>query len=153
MQKIKRIPYGKSDFEAIITDGNYYVYPLISGGENKALLWMYKKEGKWQVARIGSSGLAKNISTNEGTIRDQGSEKGLEGAEPPKFVRVYQLNVDFFFIKAGETEYIIPMQNIPDLEIEGSKFYKPGDILPRWKEQIKLKMSPREDGEKEDIDG
>ncbi len=142
-----------SKFEKIVTETNYWIYPVISSGENKALLWIMKKEDKWQVARIGSSKLAKNIRTNEGTIRDQTSEKGLEGAELPKFVRVYQLYLDFFFIKTAEKEYIIPMQTIPILKIEGSKFYTPAQVVPHWKEQLKKKMPPEEEGKRKKIEG
>ncbi len=137
-----------SEFEKIVAETNYYVYPIISGGENKALLWMVKKEDKWQVARLGSSKLAKDIRSTEGTIGDQIPERGLEGAEPPKFVRVYQLYLDFFFIKAAEKEYIVPIYTIPALLLEGSKFYTPAEIVPQWKEDLKKKMPPEEEGKR-----
>lgn len=136
-----------SEFAQIVTETNFYAYPVISDGINKALLWMVKKEGKWQVARIGSSKLARTIRSAEGTIRNQKSEMGLEGAGPPKFVRIYQLYLDFFFIKTTEKEYVVPMFTIPDLRIEGSKFYTPAEIVPQWKEQLKKKMPPKEKGE------
>lgn len=136
----------RTKFEEIVTATNYYVYPIISGGGNKALLWMVKKEGRWQVARMGSSKLAKNIRSTEGTIRDQISERGLEGAEEPKFVRVYQLYLDFFFVKAAEKEYIVPVYTISTLQVEGGKFYTPAEIVPQWKDQLKKKMRPEEKG-------
>lgn len=142
-----------SEFGKIVTETNYYVYPVISGGENKALLWMVKKENGWQVARIGSSELAKTIRATEVTIKDQRSERGLEKAEPLKFVRVYPLYLDFFFIKAANKEYIVPMYTIPNLRVEGSKFYTPAEIVPQWKEQLKNKMPSEEDREKEIIEG
>jgi len=142
-----------NDFEKIVTETNYYVYPVISGGVNKALLWMFKEENKWQVARIGSSKLAKSIRSTEGTIKDQITERGLEGAGPPKFVRVYPLYLDFFFIKAAEKEYIIPMYTIPTLGIEGSKFYTPAQAVPQWKEQLKKKILPEEEGKRKEIEG
>jgi hypothetical protein len=141
-----------SEFGKTVTETNYYAYPVMSGGKNKALLWMVKAEGKWKVARIGSSKLAQNIRTGEGTIRAESAEKGLEGAGPPKFVRIYQLYLDFFFISTADKEYIIPMQNIPDLKIEGSKFYEPADVIPQWKESLKEKMQP-EEGRQKNIEG
>lgn len=135
-----------SEFGKIVKETNYYVYPVISGGENKALLWMFKKEDKWQAARIGSSKLAKSIVSTEGTIMHQISERGLEGAGPPKFVRLYQLYIDFFFIKDAEKEYIIPIYTTPALLVEGSKFYTPTEVVPQWKEQLKKNIQTEEGG-------
>lgn len=139
-----------SEFGKIVKETNYYVYPVISGRENKALLWMFKKEDKWQAARIGSSKLAKSIVSTEGTIMHQISERGLEGAGPPKFVRLYQLYIDFFFIKDAEKEYIIPIYTTPALLVEGSKFYTPTEVVPQWKEQLKKNIQT-EEGKKKQI--
>jgi len=134
------------EFGKLVTETNYSVYPVNSGGKNKALLWMVNRKGKWQVARMGSSKLAKNILSTEGAMRNQMAEKGLEGAKPAKFVRLYQLYLDFFFLKAAEKEYVIPVQKIPTLKVEGGKFYSPGQVVPQWKEQLKKKMPPEEKG-------
>ena len=131
---------GESEFGNFVEETNYMVYPIKSGGRNKALLWMYKKDNEWKVARIGSSKLAKTMVTTEGAIQSQTREKGLEGAGPPKFVRVYQLYLDFFFVKSAEREYIIPVYSLPNLKVEGSKFYTPKDIIPQWKEQLEKIM-------------
>ena len=135
---------GESEFGNLVKDTNYMVYPIRSGGKNKALLWMYKKDDEWKVARIGSSKLAKTMVTTEGAIRSQTRERGLEGAEPPKFVRVYSLFLDFFFVKSAEREYIIPVYSMPNLRVEGSKFYTPKDIVPQWKEQLEKIMKTGE---------
>jgi hypothetical protein len=136
-----------SEFARIVTETNNYAYPVISAGMNKALLWVVRRENKWQVARIGSAKLARTIRSTEGVIENRKSQMGLEGAKTPKFVRIYQLYLDFFFIKTTEKEYIIPMFTIPDLRIEGSKFYSPAEIVPQWKEQLKKKIPSKETGE------
>jgi hypothetical protein len=135
---------GESEFGNLVKDTNYMVYPIKAGGVNKALLWMYKKEDKWKIARIGSSKLAKTMVTTEGAIQSQTRERGLEGAGPPKFVRVYSLFLDFFFVKSAEREYIIPVYSMPNLRVEGSKFYTPKDIVPQWKEQLEIIMKTGE---------
>jgi hypothetical protein len=135
-----------SEFKKIVTEANYYIYPIISDGVNKALMWMYQKEGQWEVARIGSSKLARALRSTEGTIRQKNEENGIKESGLPVLVRVYQLKLDFFFIKADDKEYIIPIFSLPTLKIEGSKFYTPAQLLPNWKEQLK-KIAPQE-GEK-----
>lgn len=141
-----------SELKKIVTDAHYYIYPIISDGINKALMWMYKKEDRWKVARIGSSKLARALRSTEGTIRVKSEEKGIKEAGPPVLVRVYQLKLDFFFIKAEDKEYIIPIFTHPTLKVEGSRFYTPAQLLPQWKEQLK-KMLPQveEEGRKKII--
>lgn len=129
----------EKEFNEIVTETNYYVYPVRSQGINKALLWMYKKDNIWKTARIGSAKMARSLMEAEGAINQQRTERGLEGAGPPKLVRVYQLYLDFFFIKDAQKEFIIPLQTVPNLQVEGSKFYTPAQLLPQWKQQIKDK--------------
>ncbi len=140
------------EFGKLVTETNYSVYPVNTRGNNKALLWMVNRNGKWEVARMGSSKLVKNIMSTEGAMKNQISERGLEGAKPPKFVRIYQLYLDFFFLKAAEREFVVPLRNIPDLKTEGGKFYVPSQVVPQWKEQLKKKTAPKEKG-KEIIEG
>ena len=141
-----------SEFGQIVTETNYYVYPVMTDGSNKALLWMMRKDGVWHVARIGSSDLAKTMRMVEGKMEGQKAARGLEGAPPPKFVRVYQLYLDFLYVK-GQHEYIIPMYNIPSLKLEGSNFYSPSEFIPQMKEQLKLKMPEERGSGEQHIEG
>ena len=127
------------EFNDIVTETDNFVYPIRSRGISKALLWMYKKDNVWMTARIGSAKMARSLMDAEGAINQQRTERGLEGAGPPKLVRVYQLYLDFFFIKDAQKEFIIPLQTIPNLQVEGSKFYTPNQLLPQWKKHIKEK--------------
>ncbi len=142
-----------AEFGRIITDTDYFVYPVMTAGSNKALLWVMKKEGAWHVARIGSADLAKTIRKVKSTVESAKSERGLEGAAPPKFVRVYQLYLDFFYMSGSQGEYILPMYNIPNLNIEGNKFYNPAEFIPQLKEQLKLKMPEERESSEKNIEG
>ncbi len=128
------------DFSSLLTKTEYIVYPVISEGKNKSLLWMYQKENEWKMARIGSAGLAENLKTNEDVIQKRREEFKLKAGEVPQLVRIYQLYLDFYYVKGEEDEFIIPMQTIPDLNIRGNTFYPMKEILPVLQENLRQKM-------------
>jgi hypothetical protein len=142
-----------TDFERIVKEDGYRVFPVMIKGKNKALLWMYQKEGKWKVARIGSSKLSQNVQNNERFIDEQKPARGLENSGPPRFVRFYQLSIDFFFIKGSKGEFIIPMQNIPELNMKTQSFISPAEIVPLWKEELQKKKKYEEENKGKGFEG
>lgn len=134
------------DIGDLLAKTGYTIYPVISNGQNKALLWMYQKDNEWKIARMGSSGIAKNLNRNEKSIKKHQEDTGLLGAEKQRFVRIYQLYFDFFYMRGAEAEYIMPMQTIPGMKIKGSQLYKVEEVIPLLQEELKMKM-PFEDKE------
>jgi hypothetical protein len=133
------------NFENLLMESGSVLYPLISEGRNKSLLWMYKKDNEWKVGRIGSSGLSENLRICEETIEKYREERGVAAGESPRFVRIYQLYLDFFYITGQEEAYIMPMQTIPDLGIKGNAFYSEKEIVPVLQAELRKKMPFRDD--------
>lgn len=127
-------------FVEMLKKTGYMIYPVISQGKNKALLWMYQKDNDWKIARMGSSGLAKNLKRNEHSVQEQQEDTGLLGIETLRFVRIYQLYFDFFYMKGAEAEYIMPMQTVLELKLKGSEFYKVKEVLPLLQKELQAKM-------------
>jgi hypothetical protein len=128
------------DFSSLLTKSGYIVYPVISDGKNKSLLWMYEKDNQWKIAKIGSAGLSENLKTSEAAIQKNRETYKLASAEKPRMVRIYQLYLDLFYIKGEQSEYLVPMQTIPEMKIRGGMFYQMQDILPILQEEMKQKM-------------
>jgi len=133
------------DFERLLTKTGNAVFTVILDGRNKSLLWMYEKDNQWKIARMGSAGIAQNLKVNEDLIQKYKEEKQLANTRP-SLVRVYQLYLDFFFVKGTEEDFIVPMQTIPDLNIKGNTFYSVKELLPVLQEELKNKM-PFKDAE------
>ncbi len=129
-----------NDLRSLFTKAGYIIYPVISKGVNKSLLWMYQKDNVWKIARLGSSGISENIKTNEDLLQKYREEYKILPSEGPTFVRIYQLYLDFFFVRGDPEDFIVPMQTIPDSNIEGNTFYLVKELLPVLQELLKLKM-------------
>ena len=127
------------DFGSLLAKTGYIVYPVISEGKDKSLLWMYQKDDEWKIARVGSAGLAENLKANEEVIKKYGEEMGT-ALESPRLVRIYQLYLDFFYVKGEKNDFVVPMQTIPDLRIKGNTFYSVKELLPVLQEDLKQKM-------------
>lgn len=145
----KLVEYGQNEeFERLLESTGYIAYPVISEGRSKSLLWMYQKDNEWKIARVGSAGLSQDLRSNEARIEKQKEELGLNQDQEPMLVRLYQLYLDFFYLKGEEREYMVPMANIPALDIKGGTFYPAEEMIPMLQEQLKGMMPfKNEEGE------
>ncbi|WP_094549892.1 hypothetical protein [Petroclostridium xylanilyticum] len=125
--------YSSNNFEKLISSNNaVWEVPVLSeAGEVISTIRASKFNGKWVTSEGHSMPLELiEFYSNPENIQTILTENNIKNPSMVKHIRIRELYTDFYYIKDGKDEYVVPFANEPErLKITNFKLYKLADFI------------------------